>query len=212
MIGFGAGEPDFPTPAHIVEAAIAACRDPRTTTTPRPPGLPELRAAIAAKTLATRARGRGRPGARHQRRQAGRLRTLRRPVRPGRRSAAAGALLDDLSRGHRPRRRRAGRQSRPTSVPDSESPSSSWRRHARRATKVAPLRLALQPDRRRVSAGRGRGHRPVGRRGGGCGSSDRRDLRAPRLRRRRAALDAGRRPRARRSLRSSSTAWPRPTP
>src|SRR5512140_3307916 len=29
VIGFGAGEPDFPTPANIVEAAIAACRDPR---------------------------------------------------------------------------------------------------------------------------------------------------------------------------------------
>ena len=28
VIGFGAGEPDFPTPAHIVEAAVAACRDP----------------------------------------------------------------------------------------------------------------------------------------------------------------------------------------
>ena len=29
VIGFGAGEPDFPTPEHIVEAAVAACRDPR---------------------------------------------------------------------------------------------------------------------------------------------------------------------------------------
>ena len=28
VIGFGAGEPDFPTPDHIVEAAIAACREP----------------------------------------------------------------------------------------------------------------------------------------------------------------------------------------
>ena len=27
VIGFGAGEPDFPTPQHIVEAAVAACRD-----------------------------------------------------------------------------------------------------------------------------------------------------------------------------------------
>ena len=38
VIGFGAGEPDFPTPAHIVEAAVAACRDPRTTSTARPGG------------------------------------------------------------------------------------------------------------------------------------------------------------------------------
>ena len=29
VIGFGAGEPDFPTPDYIVEAAIAACRDPK---------------------------------------------------------------------------------------------------------------------------------------------------------------------------------------
>ena len=29
VIGFGAGEPDFPTPAPIVEAAVEACRDPR---------------------------------------------------------------------------------------------------------------------------------------------------------------------------------------
>ncbi|MGH9295040.1 MAG: aspartate aminotransferase, partial [Acidimicrobiales bacterium] len=29
VVGFGAGEPDFPTPAPIVEAAVAACRDPR---------------------------------------------------------------------------------------------------------------------------------------------------------------------------------------
>ena len=40
VIGFGAGEPDFPTPAHIVEAAVAACADPATTTTPPPPGCP----------------------------------------------------------------------------------------------------------------------------------------------------------------------------
>ncbi|MCU1502324.1 MAG: aspartate aminotransferase, partial [Ilumatobacteraceae bacterium] len=28
VIGFGAGEPDFPTPQHIVEAAIRACSNP----------------------------------------------------------------------------------------------------------------------------------------------------------------------------------------
>src|ERR1700682_1220071 len=31
VIGFGAGEPDFPTPDHIVAAAAEACRDPRNT-------------------------------------------------------------------------------------------------------------------------------------------------------------------------------------
>jgi len=50
VIGFGAGEPDFPTPAPIVEAAAVACADPRNHKYTPAPGLPELRAAIAAKT------------------------------------------------------------------------------------------------------------------------------------------------------------------
>ena len=50
VIGFGAGEPDFPTPEHIVEAAIAACRDPRNHRYTPAAGLPELREAIAMKT------------------------------------------------------------------------------------------------------------------------------------------------------------------
>ena len=50
VIGFGAGEPDFPTPRHIVEAAIAACNDPASHHYTPAAGLPELRAAIAAKT------------------------------------------------------------------------------------------------------------------------------------------------------------------
>jgi aspartate aminotransferase len=51
VIGFGAGEPDFPTPAHIVEAAVAACRDPANHRYTPTGGLPVLREAIAAKTL-----------------------------------------------------------------------------------------------------------------------------------------------------------------
>ena len=50
VVGFGAGEPDFPTPEHIVEAAVAACRDPRNHRYTPTAGLPELRAAIAEKT------------------------------------------------------------------------------------------------------------------------------------------------------------------
>jgi aspartate aminotransferase len=50
VIGFGAGEPDFPTPDHIVEAAAAACRDPRNHRYSPTAGLPELRDAIAHKT------------------------------------------------------------------------------------------------------------------------------------------------------------------
>jgi aspartate/methionine/tyrosine aminotransferase len=51
VIGFGAGEPDFPTPEHIVAAAEAACRDPRNHKYTPTAGLPELREALAAKTV-----------------------------------------------------------------------------------------------------------------------------------------------------------------
>ncbi|WP_051476670.1 pyridoxal phosphate-dependent aminotransferase [Arthrobacter sp. Br18] len=51
VIGFGAGEPDFPTPGYIVEAAIDAARQPRFHRYSPAAGLPELRQAIAEKTL-----------------------------------------------------------------------------------------------------------------------------------------------------------------
>ena len=50
VIGFGAGEPDFATPDHIVVAAAAACADPANHNYTPTAGLPELRAAIAVKT------------------------------------------------------------------------------------------------------------------------------------------------------------------
>ncbi len=50
VIGFGAGEPDFPTPEPIVRAAAAACADPSNHRYTPAAGLPGLRAAIAAKT------------------------------------------------------------------------------------------------------------------------------------------------------------------
>ncbi|MDY7103932.1 MAG: pyridoxal phosphate-dependent aminotransferase [Actinomycetota bacterium] len=50
VIGFGAGEPDFPTPEHIVDAAVAACRDPRNHRYTPAGGLPELKEAIVHKT------------------------------------------------------------------------------------------------------------------------------------------------------------------
>ncbi|NBE94637.1 pyridoxal phosphate-dependent aminotransferase [Nonomuraea sp. KC401] len=50
VIGFGAGEPDFPTPGYIVEAAVEAARDPRFHKYTPAGGLPELKQAIAAKT------------------------------------------------------------------------------------------------------------------------------------------------------------------
>lgn len=50
VIGFGAGEPDFPTPKYIVEAAITAAANPANHRYTPTPGLPELRDAIVAKT------------------------------------------------------------------------------------------------------------------------------------------------------------------
>ena len=52
VISYAAGEPDFATPAHIVEAAVVAARDPKNHRYTPAVGLPELREAIAAKTLA----------------------------------------------------------------------------------------------------------------------------------------------------------------
>ncbi|MBE1589908.1 pyridoxal phosphate-dependent aminotransferase [Nonomuraea angiospora] len=50
VIGFGAGEPDFPTPGYIVEAAVQAAREPRFHKYTPAGGLPELKQAIADKT------------------------------------------------------------------------------------------------------------------------------------------------------------------
>jgi aspartate aminotransferase len=51
VIGFGAGEPDFPTPEYIVKAAADAASKPANHRYTPTPGLPELRDAIVAKTL-----------------------------------------------------------------------------------------------------------------------------------------------------------------
>jgi len=50
VIGFGAGEPDFPTPVHIVEAAAKACYDPANYKYTPTAGIGELRDAIVAKS------------------------------------------------------------------------------------------------------------------------------------------------------------------
>ena len=133
--------------------------------------------------------GRGRPGAGHQRRQAGRLPDVRHPARPGRRGHRAGPLLDHLSRGHRAGRRGdgAGPHRRAQWLPGlGRGP----RGGQDRPQQGAPVRVAVQPDRggllpRAGQADRrvGRGARPVG--------GHRRDLRAPGLRRRDVLLDPG---------------------
>lgn len=51
VIGYGAGEPDFATPDHIVAAAVEAARDPKNHKYTPAVGLPELRKAVVAKTL-----------------------------------------------------------------------------------------------------------------------------------------------------------------
>jgi aspartate/methionine/tyrosine aminotransferase len=51
VVGFGAGQPDFPTPPAIVDVAVAAAADPRNHGYTPAAGLPEFREAIAAKTL-----------------------------------------------------------------------------------------------------------------------------------------------------------------
>ena len=51
VIGFGAGEPDFATPPHIVEAAVQACGDTKNHRYSPAGGLPELKKALAEKTI-----------------------------------------------------------------------------------------------------------------------------------------------------------------
>ena len=51
VVGFGAGEPDFPTPDYIVEAAVEACRVPANHRYTPAGGLPELKKAIVEKTI-----------------------------------------------------------------------------------------------------------------------------------------------------------------
>lgn len=50
VISYAAGEPDFATPAHVIDAALEAVRDPKNHKYTANTGLPELREAIAAKT------------------------------------------------------------------------------------------------------------------------------------------------------------------
>ena len=208
VIGFGAGEPDFPTPDYIVEAAVAAAPRPE-----EPPLHAGRRASRAARgdrrqdAARHRLRGRRRPGAGHQRRQAGGLQRLRHPARPGRRGAAHRAVLDDLPRGDQAGRRRPGRGRHRRDQPAISPRSSSSRRPAPTAPRCCcssrrPTRPARSTRRRRSRrSGLGGRARPLGR--------HRRDLRAPGLRRRRASVSIAHTRRASRS--SCSTGWPRPT-
>ncbi len=199
VIGFGAGEPDFPTPAHIVEAAVIACRDPANHRYTPTGGIPALREAIAAKTR----RDSGYEVAANQvlvtnggkQAVSNAFAVLCDPgdevlvlapywtTYPESIALAGGTpviVSSDETTGFR------------SSVEDLEARLDA-------AHQGAALRVAVQPDRRRLPARRNRGHRPVGGVQGDLGA-DRRDLRAPRLRRGRAPLHARGRARAGRPL------------
>ncbi len=164
VIGFGAGEPDFPTPQHIVDAAVAACQD---TANHRysPAGWASCAARSRRRQDRPRQRlpGRAVAGAHHQRRQARAVQHLRHPPGPGRRGAAARAVLDHLSRVDPAGRRchRPGRHPHGERIPRLDRAA---RGGGHRPHQGAGLRLAQQPDRCRLPARRGEGHRSVGRR------------------------------------------------
>ena len=158
VIGFGAGEPDFPTPEHIVEAAIAACRDPKYHHYTPAAGLPELREAIAAKTQ--RDSGFDCSAARSLVTNGGKHAVY---------NAFAGAAATRATRCSCPRRTGPPTPSRspwpvacrscstPTSRPASASPSSSSRRPARRAPRCC---CSCRPTTRAARCTRPRRSRP----------------------------------------------------
>ena len=105
VIGYGAGEPDFPTPVHIVEAAAKACYDPVNYKYTPTAGLPELREAIADKTRRDSGLEVGASqvlvtnGGKHAVATA-----FMSAAQPRRRGADPRAVLDDLPRGGLPDR------------------------------------------------------------------------------------------------------------
>ena len=171
VIGFGAGEPDFPTPDHIVgrgRGGLPGPAEPQVHA--RPAGLPELRQAIAAKT----ARDSGYPvaagqvlvtnGGKQAVEEA--FATL---LDPGDEVLAPGAVLDDLPRDA------SGWPGRPSvELPTTAADRVSGHGRAARGgpdaeDQDAAVRLAVQPDRRRLPPRRDRGRSAGGRSSTGCG-------------------------------------------
>ena len=200
VIGFGAGEPDFPTPAHIVDAAVAACRDPRNhryTPTRRAPRAPRGDRAQDQARL----RLRRRRGTRCSSRTVASTRSTRRSrccSTPATRCSVPAPYWTTYPEaitlaGGVPVVVATGEAS---GVPGHDRPA---RRRAHAPYQGAAVRVAEQPDRRGVPARRGRGDRPLGRRARHLGDH-RRDLRAPHVRRAPLLLDADDGARARRPL------------
>ena len=212
VIGFGAGEPDFPTPAHIVEAAVEAARDPKNHKYTPAGGLPELKEAIAAKTLRDSGPRRAAPsqvlvtnGGKHAV-----YNTFATLLDPGDEVLLPAPYWTTYPEPIALVRRRAGGAAhrRDHRLPGHGRPA---RRGRHRSHQGAAVRVARQPHRRGVPGGGGRGDRPLGGRARHLGDH-RRDLRAPHLRRPPVQLDARARCPSCRSSASCSTAWPRPTP
>ena len=135
-------------------------------------GLPELKEAIAAKTL--RDSGYEVDAAQVLVTNGGKqalYNAFAAILDPGDEVLLPGPVLDHLPRVDPAGRRRPGRRRRPTSRPATSRPSSSSRPRAPTRTKVAAVRLAVQPDRRGLHRRAGRGDRPLGRSSTACGSS-----------------------------------------
>ena len=159
VIVLSLGDPDFSTPAPIVDTAIAALRAGDTHYTDIP-GRMALRAAIARDHYRTR-RGGGRPAERHRALRCAERALLRLalPVLAGRRGARARADVRDLRRldqrvGREPRRRAAAagerfspRPRRRSSAPShrGRAPSCSPRRTTPRASFSARRSLPASP-------------------------------------------------------------------
>ena len=210
VIGFGAGEPDFPTPEPSWRRPRRPAATRGTTGTRRRPGCPSCARPSPSRPGVTRARGGCLPGPGDQRGQAGRGQRLRRPVRPGRRGPGARPVLDDLSRVDRPGRwgSGGGAHRRRQRVPGHRGPA----RGGPDAPHQGPaVRLAVQPDRCGLPEGGDRGARAVGRGARRSGWSPTRSTStwstgAPSTTRCRSWCPSWPTPA------SWSTAWPRPTP
>ena len=171
VIGFGAGEPDFPTPGYIVEAAQRACAEPRFHKYTPAAGLPELRQAIAAKT----ARDSGYQVEASQvlvtngGKQAV-YQTFATLLDPGNEVIVPAPVLDHLPRGHRAGRRRdaAGADRRAIRLPGLGRRS---RGGPDQPQQGAAVRVPVQPDRGGVPAGARSGRSASGPRSTACGWS-----------------------------------------
>ena len=153
VIGLGAGEPDFDTPDHIKEAAIAAIRA-RRDQVHRGRRHAGAQAGDRRQVQAReRARLPRRRDHRRHRRQAGALQRPDGDARPGRRGGHPGALLGLLSRHGAAGRRHAG--VRPLPRADRlQAAARGSRRGDHAAHQVGDPELAQQPDRRRLHRGR----------------------------------------------------------